>query len=196
MRIGVFCGSFNPVHKTHELIGLELINNNYLDKIIYVPNSSYYEKEGLIGEVDRYNMLNIMCSKYDDFSVCDFELGKNEFIYTYLTLDYLASKYSDDEIILIMGSDNYLYFDEWYNYEYIINAYKVLVTKRKGISLDIDEEIVEVVDLDTDSLSSTYVRGLLSEMDYVGLNNLLDNEVLDYIKNNKLYEVDNEEDCR
>ena len=62
MRIGIFRGSFNPPHNMHKDIALNLIKNNYLDKVIYVPTSNKYNKNSLIDYKERYNMLNILCT--------------------------------------------------------------------------------------------------------------------------------------
>ena len=79
MRIGVFGGSFNPPHKMHLKIGLDLLNNNYLDKVIYVPTGSKYKyKNNLVSDRDRFNMLKLMTCNDERFIVSDFELKDRE----------------------------------------------------------------------------------------------------------------------
>ena len=79
MRIGVFGGSFNPPHKMHLKIGIDLLNKNYLDKIIYVPTGSKYKyKNNLVSDLDRLNMLKLMVSNDERFLVSDYELKDKE----------------------------------------------------------------------------------------------------------------------
>ena len=88
MKLGIFGGSFNPPHKMHEDIALQLINKHYVDKIIYVPTGSKYRyKNNLLSDSDRLKMLELIVSKYDNFTVSDFELKKEE-VFTYQTLKH------------------------------------------------------------------------------------------------------------
>ena len=117
MRIGIFGGSFNPPHKMHLKIGIDLLNKNYLDKIIYVPTGSKYKyKNNLVSDLDRLNMLKLMVSNDERFLVSDYELKDKE-IYTYETLDYFKDIYVNDEIYFICGADNLSYIDLYYNSE-------------------------------------------------------------------------------
>ena len=99
MRIGIFGGSFNPPHKMHKNIALNLIKNNYLDKAIYVPTGNKYNKNNLIDSTHRYNMIKLMISDVNNLEVSDYEL-KNTLTYTYQTLNYFKEKYPNDEIEL------------------------------------------------------------------------------------------------
>ena len=100
MKIGIFGGCFNPPHKMHKSIALELIMNHYLDKVIYVPTGNKYNKTSLIDAKHRYNMLKLMTDDNTTLDVSDYEL-KNTLTYTYQTLDYFKDKYKKDEIYFI-----------------------------------------------------------------------------------------------
>ena len=76
MRLGIFGGSFNPPHKMHKNIALKLIDNKYLDKVIYVPTGDKYKKDDLVGAKDRYNMVKIMIKDNPNLLVSDYELKK------------------------------------------------------------------------------------------------------------------------
>ena len=191
MRIGIFCGCFNPPHKMHLDIALELIQNGYLDKVIYVPASNKYNKPGLVSNNHRYQMLKLITSKYPMLEVSDFEF-QDQLKYTYETLDYFKKEYPNDEIYFIMGADNLDEFDTWRNYEYMLSNYKMLVIRRDGTST-IDalakyqkyQHNIIITNLKAIMLSSTYIRHNITD---ANINKYLDLDVLTYIKNNHLYE--------
>lgn len=192
MRIGVFGGSFNPPHKMHLKIGLDLLNNNYLDKIIYVPTGSKYKyKNNLISDIDRLNMLKLMTCGDDRFVVSDFELKDRE-VYTYETLDYFKNIYVNDEIYFICGTDNLSYIDLWKNGFYLLENYKFLVVKRYTDPIDnILNKLAKYRDniiisnIEMNSLSSTEVREKLKNRE--DISDLLDDDVINYIEKNNLY---------
>ena len=95
MRIGVFGGSFNPIHKYHEEIATHLINNKYLDKVIFVPTGSkYHYKNNLISDSKRLDMLKLVVDKYPEFEVNNYELKDHE-VHTCETLKYLKEENPD-----------------------------------------------------------------------------------------------------
>lgn len=193
MRIGILGGSFNPPHKMHLNMGLELLNKNYVDKIIYVPTGSKYKyKNNLVADEHRFNMLELMIKGKEKFEVSDYEL-KDEVIYTCDTLKYFEEIFPNDEIYFVCGADNLSYVDEWKNGIYLLENYKFLVIKR--YTDDIDEILkrfskyldnIIVTDVEPDSLSSTEIRNKIRNRE--GILELLDSEVYDYIIQNKLYE--------
>jgi nicotinate-nucleotide adenylyltransferase len=129
MKIGIFGGCFNPPHKMHKNIALELIKNNYLDKVIYVPTGNKYNKTDLINDVDRFNMLKLMCNNNVNLDVSDYEFN-NTLTYTYQTLDHFKKEYPSDEIYFICGADNILDIENWRNSDYLLETYKFIVINR------------------------------------------------------------------
>ena len=193
MRIGIFGGSFNPPHKMHLRIALDLIDNDYLDKVIYVPTGSKYKyKNNLLPDKNRYEMLEIMTKDDERLLVSDFEL-KDKVVYTYETLEYFRSKYPSDEIYFVCGLDNLSYIDKWKNSENLLNN-KFLVIKRSGDNfldilnrLDKYKENIVITDVVPSDLSSTMIRERIKNNDDVL--DYVDYEILNYIKENKLYEA-------
>ena len=193
MKIGILGGSFNPPHKMHLNMGLELINKGYVDKIIYVPTGSKYKyKNNLVADEHRFKMLELMIKDNDKFEVSDYEL-KDKVIYTCDTLKYFQEVYPNDEIYFVCGADNLSYVDEWKNGIYLLENYKFLVIKR--YTDDIDEILkrfekykdnIIVTDVEPNSLSSTEIREKIRNGE--GILDLLDMEVYDYLKENQLYE--------
>lgn len=191
MRIGIFGGSFNPPHKTHENIAHYLKENDILDKVIFVPTGSKYKyKNNLLPDEDRYNMVKLITDKYNYLSVSDFEL-KDEVVYTCETLEYYSFENPDDEIYFICGLDNLSYIDKWKNPEYILENFKIIVIKRDTDNL---EEVLKrlekyknniiVINECESPVSSTYIRENINNED---MSDYLDESVLKYIKDNNLY---------
>ena len=193
MRIGILGGSFNPPHKMHFKMGLDLINKDYADKIIYVPTGSKYKyKNNLIADEHRFKMLELMIKNDFRFEVSDYEL-KDYVVYTCDTLKYFKEKYPNDEIYFVCGADNLSYVDEWKNGIFLLENYKFLVIKR--YTDDIDEILkrfdkykdnIIVSDVEPDSLSSTEIRNRIKNNE--DILELLDKEVYEYINKNNLYE--------
>lgn len=190
MRIGIFGGSFNPPHNMHKNISLELIDNGYLDKVIYVPTGNMYNKSNLIDFEDRLNMVKLMIQKNDNLDVSD--IGNNmDYQYTYQALDYFKKLYNDARIYFICGSDNLVEFDTWREFEYILENYTLLVIIRNGDNI---EEILSKYDKYRDNIiitnvsprviSSTVVRHNIKND--IGDDNI-DIDVYKYIKEKKLY---------
>lgn len=188
MRIGVFGGSFNPPHNMHINIAEYLINNGYLDNVIFVPTSTNYKyKNNLVSNMDRYNMLSLATSLNDYLSVSDYEL-KDYLVYTYQTLDYFSEYYKDDEIYFICGADNLSYIDKWMEGNYILNNFNIIAINRDNI--DISDFIqnyknITECDLILNDLSSTMIREKIKNGEDVS--DYINPKVLNYIKERRLY---------
>lgn len=190
MKIGIFGGCFNPPHNMHKNISLQLINNHYLDKVIYVPTGTSYKKDGLITFNHRYNMLKLLTKNNNNLLVTDIS-NSNDYQYTYQVLDYFKEIYKDAEIYFICGSDNLKELDTWKNYKYILTNYKLLVIKRNNDNIDnilekykkYSKNII-ISNIKEEYISSTYIRNNLNKKE---IKKLLDKDVYKYILTNKLY---------
>lgn len=188
MKIGIFGGSFNPVHNMHMNISLELIKKEYLDIVIYVPTGDNYNKKDLICFKDRLNMLRLIVSEHNNLKL-SYIGNDNNYQYTYQVLDYFKNIYNDSQIYFICGSDNLDEFDNWKNYQYILENYKLLVIKRNRDNLDnilnkYREYIKNIIitDILEVNLSSTDIRN-----DIDNARECLHPKVYSYIKKNNLY---------
>lgn len=192
MKIGILGGSFNPPHKMHFNMGLELLNKGYVDKIIYVPTGRKYKyKNNLVADEHRLKMLKLMIKGNDKFEVSDYEL-KDKIVYTCDTLKYFQEIYPTDEIYFVCGVDNLSYVNEWKNGIFLLENYKFLVIKRYTDNID---EILKrfnkykdniiVTDVEPNSLSSTEIREKIKNRE--SISELLDDEVYEYLKENNLY---------
>ena len=192
MKLGIFGGSFNPPHNMHTDIANYMINQQYVDKVVFVPTGSKYAyKNNLIEEEHRLNMLEILSKKNENILVSDYEL-KSEVVYTIDTLRYFKELYPNDEIYFICGLDNFSYIDKWKNGEEILSNYKIIVINRDGN--DLDELLVKyndykdniiVSNMEMKDISSTYIRDNIKEIDKV--KEFIDEDVLRYIYERELY---------
>ena len=120
MKIGVFVGSFNPVHKGHIKIINHLIKNKYLDKVIIIPTGNYWNKQNIININDRINMLKF----YENYDIIvDNKL--NNLTYTYEIMNELNHEYKD--LNLIIGADNLIDFDKWKNFKELLNYNLIII---------------------------------------------------------------------
>lgn len=193
MRIGIIGGSFNPPHELHKRMGLEVIKNNLIDKVIYVPTGDKYVKEGLAKGIDRYNMVSLMCQDSIELEVSDYEIKKGS-SYTYETLDYFKKIYPNDEIYFILSTDLILDIENWKEPEYILINYKLIGLKRKGYDnqklpdiYDKYPNSLKLYDFDMEELSSTIIREEIKNNNQNKLNKYLDPKILNYIYFKNLY---------
>ncbi len=168
MKIGIFGGSFNPPHRMHQTIALELIKNGYVDKVIYVPTGNLYPKENLALDKDRYTMLKELTEGNTKLEVSDYEFQKRTF--TYQTLDHFQKKYPKDEIYFICGTDNLQALDTWKKYQYILDHFKLLViprnqdnTKQLLNKYASNKASIIIANITYDTISSTEIRELLKK---------------------------------
>ena len=172
MRLGVYVGSFDPVHDGHYFVCKYLIDNDYVDKVLIVATNDYWDKKIQASLKDRINML-----KYYEEDNIIIDTKHNQYNYTYELLNALE-KETTDQLFLIIGSDNYEKFGDWKNVEEILK-HKVIVVNR-GDKLDNnDERFIIVNKFPFIDISSTEIRD--------GRRDYIKKEVLDYINNNNLY---------
>lgn len=186
MRIGVYVGSFNPVHKGHKNIIDCLLNNDYVDKVIVIPTGNYWDKSDLIDIKHRINMLKF----YESNKVLINET-LNHLKYTYEILRKLSNK--KDELYLIIGSDNLPKLNLWKNIDEILNN-KIIVLQRDNydmkdyiVNFKNKENFILISNYKKMDISSTYIRSLICKKNIVLLNELLDEKILEYIIDNNLY---------
>lgn len=185
MKIGIFVGSFNPVHKGHIKIINHLIQNKYLDKVIIIPTGNYWNKQDIIDVNDRINMLKYY--KNNDVIIDD---KLNNLTYTYEIMNELKQVYED--LNLIIGADNLIDFDKWKNFQELLN-YNLIIINREDVDVSYYlkkhniKKYTIVNDLPKLDISSTLVRNLIKEDKYEELKKYIDYDIIEYIKAKKLY---------
>ena len=180
MKLGIYIGSFNPVHIGHINVVNFLIKNNYIDKVLIVPTLNYWNKNNLIDIKHRINMLKF----YEDENI-KIDDKNNKYIYTYELMKNLENYYLKYNLYLIIGADNIINFDKWKNYKELLK-YKIIVVNRNGIDIEKyikkyeESNFIIVKNYNFINISSSEIRNDLDSK-------YLDKKVLNYIKKNNLY---------
>jgi nicotinate-nucleotide adenylyltransferase len=146
MNIGLYFGSFNPIHLGHLIIASHVLNETAVNKIWFIvsPQNPFKESKTLLNEFDRLHLVRLATQDDNRIKCSDIEFSLPKPSYTSNTLAFLSEKYPEHQFSLIMGSDSYQNLDKWKNYETIINNYPVYVYKREGheIKKTFDKEAV------------------------------------------------------
>jgi len=203
-KIGVFGGTFNPVHKGHELAAVEFYTKLNLDKLLIIPaNIPPHKKScGDISPMSRLEMCGICFDKYKNYNieVSDIEIKKSGVSYTFDTLESLLKIYQKDFNIIyfLVGSDMFLYLEKWHKYKELLDMCVFTVAFRNNTESPENSEVLklrdklanqgyktELLNNKAFEISSTELREKLNS----GLDSAdyLSPEVLDYIKEKNLY---------
>ncbi len=162
--IGLYFGSFNPIHHGHLIIAQHLLNNKYVDEIWFVvsPQNPFKNSQGLLNEQHRFFLLQeaIEGEKYMKVSNVEFKLPKPS--YTANTLTYLKEKYPTHQFSIIMGSDSFQNLGKWHNADVIIKNYPIIIYKRPGFEIDNTlQATISVADAPLLQISSTHIREMI-----------------------------------
>ena len=119
MKVGLFFGTFNPVHIGHLIIGSYMVEFTDLGEVWFVvtPHNPLKEKQSLLPDLHRYRMVEEATEDYPRLKPSNIEFGLPQPNYTINTLAYLSEKYPENEFVLIMGEDNLKTLHKWKNYE-------------------------------------------------------------------------------
>ena len=186
MKIGIYGGSFNPVHNGHLKVAEWILEKKKLDKIIWIPLYKPYHKE--ISELEdpehRYNMLKLALGDNNKYEISRVEIDEKIISYTLDTLLKLKRLYPNDEFYEIIGGDSAETFHSWKDYKEILENSKVLVYSRRGHKVKITKHM-ELIDAPYLDISSTMIRHKV--MENKSISDLVPKMVEDYIKSNNLY---------
>ena len=134
MNIGLYFGSFNPIHIGHLIIANHVLNETPINKIWFIvsPQNPFKESRTLLNEFDRLHLVRLATQDDNRIKGSDIEFSLPKPSYTSNTLAFLSEKYPEHQFSIIIGSDSYQNLDKWKNYETIINNYPVYIYKREG----------------------------------------------------------------
>ncbi|MBQ8959806.1 MAG: nicotinate (nicotinamide) nucleotide adenylyltransferase [Ruminococcus sp.] len=134
MRIGIYGGSFNPVHKGHIHLAKAAADSFGLDRVFLVPSkvSPHRSSAEYAPEPDRIAMLALACAEDERLRVSSFELDSDRISYSVYTVRYFRSLYPDSQIWLLMGSDMLLTFDQWKSWQDIMKEAVIGAVSRNG----------------------------------------------------------------
>ncbi len=166
-KIGLFFGSFNPVHNGHLMLANYIVEYTDLDYVWFVvsPHNPFKDKKSLLQDHHRRDMLEMAVEEDPRFEVCDIEFYMPKPSYTIDTLVRLSERYPNTDFYLICGMDNLTNFKKWKNAQVILDNYHLLVYPRKGYDGGdlTNHKSVQIIDAPEIEISSTFIRKAISE---------------------------------
>lgn len=191
MKVGLYFGTFNPIHIGHLIIANHLAEYSDLDEIWFVitPHSPFKIKSTLLDDYQRLHMVHLATEEYPKLKPSDIEFKLPQPNYTVTTLAYIQEKYPQHEFHLVMGEDNLKSFPKWKNYEVILQHHKLYVYPRISEG-NIPDELkkhpnILRVEAPIIELSSTFIRQAIKEKK--NTTPMLSSAVAAYIEHNLLY---------
>ena len=165
MKIGLFFGSFNPIHMGHLIIANLMAETTDLKKVWFIvsPQNPLKPSKGLLHEFDRYDMVRAAIFNNYNLEVSDIEFHLPKPSYTIHTLVHLHEKFPDKEFRIIMGEDNLASFTRWKNYERILQDYGLYVYRRPNVQLSElhSHPNVTFVEAPLLDISATFIRNCI-----------------------------------
>lgn len=191
MRIGIFGGSFNPIHTGHTRLGQWLVRKNYVDELWFMVsplNPLKQDSTELLPDGLRLQLARLAVEGKAGLRVSDFEMHLPRPSYMVHTLAQLRQAYPQHEFLLIIGADNWLRFNQWRNSEEIMLHHRLLVYPRPGYALDTASmpQGVSLVATPLFNISSTQIRQAIANGHYHGRG--LSPKVWKSIKQNRYYQ--------
>lgn len=191
MKIGLYFGTFNPIHIGHIIIANHLVENTDIDQVwmVITPHNPFKKKANLLEDYHRLHMAHLATENFDNIQPSDIEFKLQQPNYTINTLVHLEEKFPKYEFSLIMGEDNLKSFNKWKNYEVILQNYDIYVYPRISENEIPDEFInhtkIKKVEAPIIELSSTFIRNNIKEGK--NIEPMLHPKVWEYIDHNLFY---------
>ena len=163
-QIGLFFGSFNPIHIGHLILANHLAEHSAMHEVwlVVTPQNPFKEKQSLLDNHLRLEMAELAVDDYPKLRTCNIEFPLPQPNYTVNTLAYLSEKYPDVDFALIMGEDNLKSFHKWKNYEHILANYQLYIYPRisEGVVADVLSNHPHITRIAAPiiELSATFIR--------------------------------------
>lgn len=194
-RIGLYFGTFNPIHVGHLIIANHIVNNTPLDEVWFVvsPHNPHKKKTSLLEDYHRLNLVKEAIEDNENLRASDVEFKLPQPSYTATTLVYLQEKYPEKEFTLIMGEDNLRSLHKWRNYEEIIKNHKIIVYPRHQTVQEKElitpqvaqAQIAVLKDVPFMDISASFIRNSIKKG--VDIRYLVSDPVLKYIDEMNFY---------
>ncbi|TDH25196.1 nicotinate-nucleotide adenylyltransferase [Segetibacter sp. 3557_3] len=187
MRIGLYFGSFNPIHQGHLIIASTIVEAGHVQQVWFIvsPQNPLKKAGSLLNEYHRLHLVNLAIEGDNRLRASDIEFKLPRPSYTIDTLVYLHEKYPQHLFSVIMGSDSYQNIDKWKNAELIKKDYNLLIYRRPGFTVESNQENVQLLDAPLLDISATYIRSAIAAKRSVRY--LLPDKVLNEIEINRYY---------
>lgn len=166
MKIGLYFGSFNPVHTGHLIIANHAVNESDLNQVWFVvsPQNPFKQASSLLNEYQRLHLIKIAIEGEKGLRASSVEFGLPRPSYTVDTLAYLEEKHPEHEFSILMGSDGFQNINKWKNYEVILKNHQIYIYKRPGFEItETHAAKIQVLEAPLLEISSTHIRELIKE---------------------------------
>jgi nicotinate-nucleotide adenylyltransferase len=188
MHIGLYFGSFNPIHTGHLIVANHVIQYTDIDKIWFVvsPHNPLKDSHSLLNEYDRLHLVNLAIEDNPKFRGSNVEFSLPKPSYTIDTLAYLSEKFPLERFSVIMGADSFQNIHRWKNFEQLVAQHSFIVYNRPGFEIE-DTYGANIIKLEAPLLqiSSTYIRRQIK--DKKSIKYIVPTAVEEYILANKYY---------
>ena len=190
MNIGLYFGTFNPIHVGHLIIANHMVENSDLDEVwmVVTPHNPFKKKATLLDNYQRYEMVYLATEDYPKIKPSDIEFKLPQPSYTVNTLVNIKEKFPLHQFSLIMGEDNLQNLHKWKNYEEIVNNHSIYVYPRvfeNKKELGFSKETIHKIDAPIVEISSTLVRNFIKQGKNV--KPLVPKKVSEYIEQMNFY---------
>jgi nicotinate-nucleotide adenylyltransferase len=165
MKIGLYFGSFNPIHHGHLIIANYLLQKTNLDQVWLVisPQNPFKQNHSLLNEYHRLHLAQVAIEGETKIKASDIEFRLPKPSYTINTLTYLEEKYPANKFAIIMGSDSYQNIDKWKNASVILERYEIYVYQRPGFEVRKDlKSQLTMIDAPLLQISATQIREMIA----------------------------------
>lgn len=166
MKIGLYFGSFNPIHVAHLIIANHILNETTIQKVWFVvsPQNPLKHSSGLLNEYHRLHLVKQALGDDTRMKASDIEFSLPKPSYTITTLAYLREKYTEHQFCIIMGSDSFQNIHKWKNHEVILRDYEIFIYRRPGFeTVSPASGTITVVNAPLLELSATQIRKYIKE---------------------------------
>ena len=167
MKVGLYFGSFNPIHNGHLIIANYIVQNTSLDQVWFVvsPQNPLKRSSSLLNGYHRLYLVQVSIEDEPALKASDIEFRLPKPSYTINTLTYLTEKFPANEFSVIMGSDSYQNLPEWKNYQQLLSNYTIYVYERPGFKPEnkYENSTVNFLKAPLLEISSTYIRKIIRE---------------------------------
>jgi nicotinate-nucleotide adenylyltransferase len=187
MKVGLYFGSFNPIHHGHLIIATHIVENSNLDQVWFVvsPQNPLKSSVGLLNEYHRLHLVRLAIEGMDTLRASDIEFHLPKPSFTIDTLTYLAERYPQHEFSVIMGSDSYENLHKWKNYEELLKNYSLFIYLRPGHQIEKIEGRAEILKAPLLEISATHIRNNVKNKRSIRY--LVPDKVAEDIEKNRYY---------
>jgi nicotinate-nucleotide adenylyltransferase len=164
MKIGLYFGSFNPVHVGHLIIASHAVNETDLTQVWFVvsPQNPFKQSASLLNEYHRLHLIKSAIDGENNLRASSVEFSLPKPSYTVDTLAYLKEKYPEHEFSILMGSDGFQNLNKWKNYKVLVTHYSFYIYKRPGFEVtETFGATIQILDGPLLEISSTHIRELI-----------------------------------